>query len=195
MNRPTPAITFAPQPPPAAGAAALAEVQGMVRACMQCGTCTGSCPNAHAMDLTPRRMWRMLLFGQVHEVLASRSFWLCSACYACTLRCPRGLPLTQAMAALKRLAAAEPDPTAHKKALFYSEFMHNVERRGRVRETELMLHYFMGMHDALLPLKYTPLGLKLLRRGKLHLGAAPGEGHLTDLRPLFEKVRSMEARS
>lgn len=193
MNNATPVITFAPEAPPACGAKALLAVQDMVRACMQCGTCSGSCPNAFAMDLTPRQMWRMLLFGLTHEVLHSRTFWLCSACYTCTLRCPRGLPLTSAMAALKRLAAAEPDQASHKKALFYAEFMHNVEKRGRVRETELMLHYFLGMHDPLLPFKYTPLGLKLLRKGKLHLGGAPGEGHLSDLGPLFAKVRSMEA--
>jgi len=32
----------------------LATIRNMVSACIQCGTCTGSCPNAFAMDLTPR---------------------------------------------------------------------------------------------------------------------------------------------
>ena len=39
----------------------LAPIQKMVRACIQCGTCTGSCPNAYAMDITPRAMWRRVL--------------------------------------------------------------------------------------------------------------------------------------
>ena len=41
----------------------LASVKEMVRACIQCGTCTGSCPNAFAMDYTPRHLWRMVLMG------------------------------------------------------------------------------------------------------------------------------------
>ncbi len=185
-------LTFAGAAVPPQGAAALAEVQDSVRACMQCGTCTASCPNAFAMDLTPRRMWRMLLFGLFEEVLASRTFWLCSACYTCTLRCPRGLPLTSAMAALKRLAAETGKPAERKKGTFYREFMRNVEENGRVQETGLMFRYFLSMRDPLLPLEYTPLGLKLLRKGKLHLGGGEQRGTLA---PLFAKVRSMEARA
>ncbi len=192
MKSAKPTITFVPEAPPAAGAAALARIQDMVRACMQCGTCSASCPNAHAMDLSPRQMWRTLLFGLTREVLESRTFWLCSACYSCTLRCPRGLPLTEAMAALKRLAAAEDGSANRKKALFYQEFMHNVEKFGRVHETDLMLHYFLGMREPLLPLAYAPLGLKLLRKGKLHLAGGSQRGRLG---PLFAKVRSMEGAS
>jgi len=39
----------------------LAPVRDMVSTCIQCGTCTGSCPNAFAMDLTPRQLWSMSL--------------------------------------------------------------------------------------------------------------------------------------
>jgi len=167
-------------------------IQEMVRGCMQCGTCSASCPNAPAMDLTPRQMWRMLLYGMTDEVLASRTFWLCSACYACTLRCPRGLPLTDAMAALKRLAATEGGAAGRRKGLFYNEFMRNVERNGRVQEGELMFRYLLGMCDPLLPLKFTPLGMKLMLKGKLHLTAGAGRRSLA---PLFAKVRSMEGRA
>jgi heterodisulfide reductase subunit C len=185
-------ISFTPGPPPSHGDGALTALQSMVRACMQCGTCTASCPNAFAMDLAPRHMWRLLLFGLTQEVLESRTFWLCSSCYSCTLRCPRGLPLTAAMAVLKRLAGAEGDSANRKKALFYQEFMRNVEQNGRIQEMGFMCRYFLAMHDPLLPLEYTPLGLKLLSKGKLHLG---GSGQRGRLGPLFAKVRSMEATS
>ncbi|MDY0307388.1 MAG: 4Fe-4S dicluster domain-containing protein [Desulfovibrio aminophilus] len=191
MNGRTEAVSLPSAATIAVDTAALAEIQDMVRACMQCGTCSASCPNAPAMDRTPRSLWRMLLLGLVDEVLESRTFWLCSACYSCTLRCPRGLPLTAAMAALKRLAASDGRSADRKRGLFYEDFMRNVEKNGRVRETELMLHYFLDMRDPLLPLEYTPLGLKLLRKGKLHLG---GSGQRGRLGPLFAKVREMEAR-
>jgi heterodisulfide reductase subunit C len=185
-------ISFGPQAGQGHPQNGLAEVQAMVRACMQCGTCTASCPNAFAMDLTPRRMWRLITFGREQEVLDSRTFWLCSSCYSCTLRCPRGLPLTAAMAALKRLAAARGDAANRKKAVFYREFMRNVERNGRVQETGFMCSYFLAMHDPLLPLEYAPLGLKLLGKGKLKLGGGDQRGRLG---PLFAKVRGMEGAS
>ncbi|HKK32011.1 MAG TPA: 4Fe-4S dicluster domain-containing protein, partial [Desulfomicrobiaceae bacterium] len=57
----------------------LHRIQEMVSACMQCGTCSASCPNVAAMDITPRKMWRMVLMGMTEELFKSRSFWLCSA--------------------------------------------------------------------------------------------------------------------
>jgi heterodisulfide reductase subunit C2 len=192
MNTQRPLISFAPEAHPRAVDRKLRTIQDMVRACMQCGTCTASCPNAFAMDLSPRQMWRMLLFGLTQEVLESHTFWLCSSCYSCTLRCPRGLPLTAAMAALKRLASVEGDRANIKKALFYQEFMRSVEQNGRVHEMGFMSHYFLAMHDPLLPLTYGPLGLKLLRKGKLRLGGGRQRGRLG---PLFAKIRSMEAAS
>ena len=83
------------------------DIQEKVQGCMQCGTCSGSCPNAFAMDLTPRHLWRLVQLGRKEEIFNSKTFFLCSACYYCTLRCPRGLPLTETIGALKRLAAAE----------------------------------------------------------------------------------------
>jgi len=53
--------------------------------CIQCGTCTASCPTAYAMDYTPRQLWRLVQLGLKNEVLSSNSFWLCTACYACKI--------------------------------------------------------------------------------------------------------------
>jgi heterodisulfide reductase subunit C2 len=184
MNRNTPAQDAMP--------ASLARIQDMVRSCMQCGTCSASCPNAQAMDFTPRRMWRLLLSGFCDEVLASKTFWLCSACYTCTLRCPRGLPLTDAIGALKRLAGRPRPGADDKNGAFYRVFLDNVHKYGRVQEMDLMLHYFLAMRNPLLPLDYTPLGLKLLRKGKLH---APSGAHKGKLDRLFDKVGQMEGRT
>ena len=42
--------------------------------CIQCGTCTASCPTAYAMDYTPRQLWRLIQLGLKEEVLRSNSF-------------------------------------------------------------------------------------------------------------------------
>ena len=59
----------------------LAPIRDMVQACIQCGTCTGSCPNAFAMDRTPRQMWRLVLTDRQESIFSSQTFSLCSACY------------------------------------------------------------------------------------------------------------------
>lgn len=172
----------------------LEPVREMVAACMQCGTCSASCPNAAEMDMTPRRMWRLTLLGQGDLVFDSRTFWLCSNCYTCSLRCPRGLPLTRAMNALKRAAGQSGRGDLARKASFYVTFMDNVRIHGRVQETDLMRRWFKASGDPLMPLKFAPLGLKMMRKGKVHLAtpSAPAGGRLGKL---FEKVAEMEGRS
>jgi heterodisulfide reductase subunit D len=72
--------------------------------CMQCGTCSASCPTAFAMDYTPRQLWQMLQLGMEDEVLNSQTFWLCTVCKSCQVRCPRGISITDTMVALKEYA-------------------------------------------------------------------------------------------
>lgn len=163
-----------------------------VGACMQCGTCTASCPNWHAMDVTPRAMWRMIQFGMLDEILESKTFWMCSACYMCTLRCPRGLKLTSAMAALKRLARLGKGRDARRNGAFYEAFMDDVEKHGRVQETSMMQRYFLKRGDPRVPLSFLPLGIKMLRKGKVHMPSSARNGLLG---PLFAKAREMEGLS
>jgi len=75
-----------------------------LRRCIQCGTCSATCPTAYAMDYSPRQVWRMIQLGLRDEVLSSRTFWLCTTCKACQVRCPRGIDLMDAMIALKEYA-------------------------------------------------------------------------------------------
>jgi heterodisulfide reductase subunit D len=79
----------------------------VLRTCIQCGTCSASCPTAYAMDYTPRQLWKLILLGLKDEVVNSRTFWLCTTCKACTVRCPRGIDLTETMLMLKEHAVRE----------------------------------------------------------------------------------------
>jgi len=161
---PSPLLSDAAAGPLQAG---LEAVRVMVQSCIQCGTCTGSCPNAAAMDLTPRRMWRLVLLGRGDAVFQSQTFSLCSACYLCTLRCPRGLPLTEAMQRLKEIATRAGLSRYRPVSAFYRQFLASVRRHGRVNETEFMTLYFMEMKNPLLALGYSGLGARLAARGKL----------------------------
>jgi len=171
----------------------LDSVREMVQTCIQCGTCTGSCPNAFAMDHTPRHLWRMVLMDKADEIFHSKTFTLCSSCYYCTLRCPRGLALTDAMAALKQVAARKGLSQYKQSTLFYKNFMESVRRHGRVREMEFMTLYFAAMKNPLVPLRFTPLGMKLMRKGKVSLEIpSKGDGALI---AVFKKAEELEAAS
>jgi len=160
--------------------------------CIQCGTCSASCPTAYAMDLTPRQMWRLAQLGFQDQVLHSKAMWLCSLCYTCHVRCPRGIPLTETIVKLKQLALREgivewPESTA-----FYRAFADVMRRYGRMRELEFMVRYFLTTNP-LTALSYAKLGLTLLARGKVHveLPRLGGEGRLDRL---FERVAELEAQ-
>jgi heterodisulfide reductase subunit C len=172
---------------------AMASVQDKISACIQCGTCSGSCPNAFAMDYTPRQLWRMVQLGQKDEIFNSKTFFLCSACYYCTLRCPRGLPLTETIDALKRIASAEAIGIYKDSTNFYQSFIDTVRRYGRIREMEFMNRYFLSMRNPLLPLRFVSLGLRLLSKRKIspEMPKLSGEGRFD---ALFRKVEELEAK-
>lgn len=171
----------------------LARIQEMIRPCIQCGTCTASCPNAFAMDPTPRQLWRLVLLGQKDEIFHSKTFSLCSDCYICTLRCPRGLPLTEAMDALKQIAAEENLTEYKYSTLFYKNFLRSVRRHGRVREMEFMTNYFAALKDPLAPFRFASLGMKLMAKGKIALKWLPKARF--PLEKMFQKVNELEKRT
>jgi heterodisulfide reductase subunit D len=53
------------------------------------------------MDYSPRQVWRMVNLGLRDEVLNSRTYWLCTTCKSCQVRCPRGIDIMDSMIALK----------------------------------------------------------------------------------------------
>jgi len=159
--------------------------------CIQCGTCTASCPAAHVMDISPRRMWRMVQMGLIEEVLRSRSIWLCSACYTCQVRCPRGIPLTETINRLKEAALHRGLACSAPSRALYRSFLGVLRRYGRIREMELMIRYVLATNP-LAGVRLAPLGLKMLLRGKLPL-QLPRLGAAGRLDRLLERVTQLEA--
>lgn len=166
-------------------------IKELVRACIQCGTCSASCPNVTFMDLTPRALWRRVLADRFTEILDSRTFIVCSACYTCTLRCPRGIEVTRAMSMLKALSLKDDTPVHRRSTRFYENFMESVRRHGRVREGEFMTLYFLAMKNPLLPFSFASLGIKLMAKGKLKM-ELPSGGGKGALDSLFKKAAELE---
>ena len=73
-----------------------------ITVCDQCGTCSGSCPMISEMDVTPSQLMRMVQLGQ-SEALDTKTMWMCASCFACTVRCPRGLDVSKVAEALRQV--------------------------------------------------------------------------------------------
>ena len=47
--------------------------------CIQCGTCSASCPTSAAMEYGPREIIAALRAGMLDRVLKSNTVWLCAS--------------------------------------------------------------------------------------------------------------------
>jgi heterodisulfide reductase subunit C len=141
-----------------------------LRNCIQCGTCSGACPMSVYMDLTPRRLIALTRAGLERDVLESATPWLCASCYECQVRCPRAIKVTDVMYALKRRAIEKglypkrfPIPTLAK--AFYAM----VATHGRNSEARLVVELALRTNPLSL-LKMAPVGIRLIRAGRMALG-------------------------
>ncbi len=71
-----------------------------IRACLQCGACSGVCPYGFAMDYPPHLLVAEMRADEIEQVLEKDTIWLCVSCFACTESCPARIPLTNGLLAL-----------------------------------------------------------------------------------------------
>ena len=129
-----------------------------VKLCIQCGTCSGSCPNANEMDYPPRQMIALVRSGMRYEALSSNSMWYCASCYLCTVRCPRGIKITELMHALECLAIRHGVDTRRTRTpLMYRTFVDSIKSNGRVHEFGFMVNYYLKAMRFYLPSRANPL--------------------------------------
>jgi len=142
-----------------------------VKMCMQCGVCSGSCPFGPHWDHPPQELFMMIRAGRRDDVLSSSSMWMCTSCYNCIVRCPRGLPITHIMHGLAHYAdrlglAPKNQPTRKFAKLFWK----NLAKTGRVNELRLGISlYFMNgfVNGIKTGLKMAPIGLGMLKTKRM----------------------------
>ncbi|MGP8320351.1 MAG: CoB--CoM heterodisulfide reductase subunit C [Methanosarcinaceae archaeon] len=76
-----------------------------VLTCIQCGTCSGSCPSGRYTSLNTRRIVRKALKGR--DMLHDDDLWMCATCYNCQERCPRGIKIVDAILTIRTIAVHE----------------------------------------------------------------------------------------
>ena len=139
--------------------------------CIQCGTCSATCPVSQYMDYTPRRIIAMVREGFSDEVLNSQTIWLCASCYSCTVDCPKEIKITYVMYALKQEAITQGAyPRRFPIPILAREFFQGVKRHGRNSEGPLMVRFFLKTNP-LGMLKNTRMAMRLWWMGRLSLRA------------------------
>jgi quinone-modifying oxidoreductase, subunit QmoC len=151
--------------------------------CIQCGTCSGTCPLSIYMDFSPRQVMALVRADFKNEVLKSNTIWLCASCYACTVECPRLIRITDIMYALKQRAIKEGIYPKHFPIpVLAKEFSEMVRRKGRITETLLVMRLFLKANWRAAFSSWR-LGLGLIRTGRFVLRAERIErrGELTEM--------------
>lgn len=164
---------------------------GRISQCLQCGTCTGSCPVSYAMDISPRTLIALFRAGQIEEILRSRTIWICASCYMCTTRCPQSIKITDLMYALKRTAIdAGLYPEKFPVYFLSKNFARIVNHYGRNQEMILLLLYYLRRNPLGL-LKLLPLGISMMRKGRISLFPKKIKG-VAAIRAILQASKELE---
>ena len=179
---------------------ACVEEGDMVKMCMQCGVCSGSCPFGPHWAHPPQEIFMMIRAGKREEVLTSDSMWMCTSCYNCIVRCPRKLPITHIMHGLANYAhrlglAPKNQPTRQFAKLFWN----NIIQTGRVNELKLSLGLYFkdGLASGIktgLAMKNVGLGLmKAKRLNPMEIVKGHGCKDIKGIQAMVKKAQEIEA--
>jgi heterodisulfide reductase subunit C2 len=137
-----------------------------VQTCIQCGTCSSSCPTAHLMKPSIRRLIKLCLDGKKEEALKNDTIWLCTSCLLCTVRCPRGIRPKAVVSALKDLA--EREGIKSKDSAYEQLFLDQIKNYGRIAELPLSAEFLLVFPQG--AVQSMEMGLELAPKGKIGLG-------------------------
>ena len=171
----------------------IAETPGKalnLRACLQCGTCSGSCPSGPDMDHSPRTIFAMLDAGMEDQVLSSNTSWFCVSCYYCMVRCPQEIPITDIMYTLKRLAIKEGYYQQDRAPEFSETFIDFVENNGRSFELGVAMRYHLRYHPLGAIKMATGMGLKMFTRGRMDITPSKIK-NISQLKSILKKAKEL----
>lgn len=134
-----------------------------VLACIQCGTCSASCPTAKLMNPSIRKLIKLCLEGRKEEALHNDTLWLCTSCLLCTVRCPRGIRPKAVVSALKDIA--ERDGERIRDASYEELFLRQIKDYGRIAELPLTAEFLLVSPESIV--QSMQMGLELLPKGKI----------------------------
>jgi quinone-modifying oxidoreductase subunit QmoC len=165
--------------------------------CMQCGMCSGSCPIGTQMDHGPRKLIMMIRAGMRDAVLSANTLWNCTQCYNCTVRCPRGIPVTEILQGLATVAVAEGHAGGEPTARFSEAFWWSLAKFGRTDERLVTSRFYFsaGLAEGVRKSRENlAIALRMIKARRMHLGAPHKIKRRKNLQAILAKAREIEAR-
>lgn len=163
-----------------------------IQNCIQCGTCTGTCPVSYLMDITPRQIVALFRAGYLEEILHSRAIWICASCYACRVRCPTGIYVTDMMYALKRIAISRRIyPPKFPVYALSQAFISNIYKYGRNFEMGLAIKYLLKASPLKL-MSNAAFGLTMIRKGRISIRPTTIK-RIHEVRAIIDRANQLEA--
>lgn len=154
-----------------------------VLTCIQCGTCSASCPTANLMDPSIRRLIKLCLEGKKEEALHNDTLWLCTSCLLCTVRCPRGIRPKAVVSALKDLA--EREGIRGRDQAYEQLFTKQIRDYGRISELPLTGEFLLVFPQG--AVQSMQMGLELAPKGKISLETEKIRGR-DEVRRIMERL-------
>ncbi len=111
--------------------------------CYQCKRCAAGCPVAEQTGMvTPNRLIRMVILGDIEQALTNQLVWKCLFCHTCGTRCPNNIKIGRVADSLKKMALeAGLDPENPEYKNFHKSFFNHSLRWGRINEIGMMGEY------------------------------------------------------
>jgi quinone-modifying oxidoreductase subunit QmoC len=165
--------------------------------CMQCGMCSGSCPIGTEMDHGPRKLFMMIRAGMKDDVFNSSTIWNCTSCYNCTVRCPRGVPVTYIVQDLAAKAVEFGYVTKVQNARFAKAFWWSSRTFGRTDERLMTAKYYWsgGLGDFIKrSLGNLKIAIGMVRTGRMHIGMPHKIKDRKGLQAILAKAAEIDAR-
>jgi len=155
-----------------------------VLTCIQCGTCSVSCPTAHLMNPSIRKLIKLCLEGKKEEALHNETLWLCTSCLLCTVRCPRSIRPKAVVSALKDIA--EREGLQSKDAAYEKFFLKQIQDYGRIAELALTAEFLLVFPQGVV--QSMQMGLELVTKGKIGLEIERIKGQ-DEVKRIIEELR------
>ncbi|MBW7850824.1 MAG: 4Fe-4S dicluster domain-containing protein [Rhodospirillales bacterium] len=167
--------------------------------CMQCGTCSGSCPIGDQMDYGPRKLFMMIRAGMKEAVLTSNTIWNCVSCYNCVVRCPRQVPVTYILHDLAALAVKEgyAEAKTADNARFAKAFWWSAQKWGRTDERLVTMKYYFstGIGDGIKKgMANQKIAMAMVKTKRMHLTMPHKVKGTKELQAILAKAHEIEER-
>jgi heterodisulfide reductase subunit C len=171
-----------------------------ITSCYQCKRCASGCPVAEQTGLvTPDRLIRMVILGDIEQALTNKLTWTCLFCHTCGTRCPNNIKTGRVADTLKKMALdAGLDPQNPEYKNFHKSFFNHSLRWGRINEIGMMGEYELrNIRDTLKKRKVRKIlshvkerskfAWEMFRQKRLHLSFHSSKGR-DEISRLYEKT-------